>query len=185
MHVCAHFRGCIPCRQVPSFRYPIPLRQCTGVDPTQKAIGNLLLSRSTWRLWSRKRSRVLFPLKDATVVCLRACRDRGRSYPIPNSPPGCIPRSPAPLSLLAWLAPGWANLDGNSSSSAFSHSKNTLVILTKKRLSYCCRISSRFASSSNSNRSSSYSSRFSPSRAPPLQQRCPQRCWIPAGQCSS
>ena len=101
------------------------------------------------------------------MVCLKACRDRGRSYPIPNSPPGYIPRSPAPLFLLAWLAPGWANLYGNSSSSAFSHSKNTLVILAKKRLSCCCRISSRLASSSNSNRSSSYSSRFSPSRAPP------------------
>ena len=54
VHVCVRFRCCTPFRQVPSFRYPAPPRECTGVDPTQKKIGNLLPSSSTRRLWSRQ-----------------------------------------------------------------------------------------------------------------------------------
>ena len=57
----------------------------------------------------------------------------------------CIPLSSTPL--LVWLTPGRANLDSNSSSSASRHSEITRGILTQSRLSSCCRISSRSASS--------------------------------------
>ena len=77
----------------------------------------------------------------------------------------CIPFSSPPL--LVWLTPGRANLNRKSSSSASGHSEITRGILTHSRLSSCCRISSRSASSSSSSRHFSCSSEFSPSWAPP------------------
>ena len=87
-----------PFRQVPSFWYPIPPRHCTGVDPTQKQIGNPPLSRSTWRLLVQAMNSGFFPLNCREAVCLTlSSLERGISCPTPNSPPGYDPHSPAPL----------------------------------------------------------------------------------------
>ena len=86
MLVCVHLA--VVSSVLPSVQYPIPLRECAGVNPAHFAWYPASLVQAV--------NSGISPLKVGTAVCVRASLDRGVPYPIPNSPPGYDPHCPAP-----------------------------------------------------------------------------------------